>query len=237
MKKVTLAWRVPDAWLRRRAPGRHVPEGVDHVSVRPLALVDLTVFRAPVRVTPVAVGAAVAPELPLEKRHGLDVHKLAQRGRGHDVGVAHARGVAVGGDLHHAPGLHEGAEGAEEELHEVLMPPADERVPVEEALHHAGVREVVVHGPKLPRHVHEAWVHREARAVHVVQDLRAPLLERLHCLVDLLVALPQGLNGLESRGHDAPHVAEALAVLREEQREGEVGVAQDEGVGGGVDEL
>mmetsp|Transcript_80002 Transcript_80002/g.235304 ORF Transcript_80002/g.235304 Transcript_80002/m.235304 type:complete len:253 (-) Transcript_80002:636-1394(-) len=175
--------------------------------------------------------------MPFEKGHCLHVCELVLNGRPHDVGVAHSHSRRVRGDLHRAARLHEGPQSSEEQTHEVLVSPIDYGMAVEEALDGAGVREVVVDGAQRVLHALEARVDRDAGAVHPVVDLRVVFLQGLDALVDLLVALPQRLYLLESRGDDAAYVTECLSVRRKVQAEGEVGVAKDSTVCQGVDEL
>mmetsp|Transcript_6533 Transcript_6533/g.21026 ORF Transcript_6533/g.21026 Transcript_6533/m.21026 type:complete len:242 (+) Transcript_6533:124-849(+) len=206
--------------LRGQALARGlVCEAVNHVPLRGLGVVALVVLRVRplVDIALVAVGAAVAVEVPLQEGHGLRVHELVLQGGAHDVGVAHADGAHVGGHLHGAAGLHEGAQGTEEEAHEVLVAPVHQGVAVEEALDGAGVGEVVVDGAEGVLHALKARVDGDARAVHAVVDLGEVLLERLDALVDLLVALPQRLHLFEGGRNDPAHVAERLAMLCELQ--------------------
>mmetsp|Transcript_95157 Transcript_95157/g.213117 ORF Transcript_95157/g.213117 Transcript_95157/m.213117 type:complete len:243 (-) Transcript_95157:358-1086(-) len=221
-------WRQPHLLGIELLAGRLVSEAVDHVPLCRLSIVALVVLgiRPLVHIALVSIGAAVAMQVPLQKRHGLHVHKLIVDGGANDVRVAHAYSSHVRGDLHAAPRLHEGPQGAEEEAHQVLMPPVYHGVAVEESLDGAGVWEVVVHCPKGLLHPLESRVDCNARAVHPVVDLGEMILEDLDARVDLLVALAEDLDGLEGRGDDPPDVAQALAVLREQEGEREVGVAQ-----------
>mmetsp|Transcript_98952 Transcript_98952/g.275411 ORF Transcript_98952/g.275411 Transcript_98952/m.275411 type:complete len:328 (-) Transcript_98952:635-1618(-) len=117
------------------------------------------------------------------------------------------------------------------------MPPSNKRVPIKEALHYAGMGEVVINSPELPCHAHETRVNSQACAVHVVQDLGALVLQRLDRAIDLSVPLPQRLYRLEGSGDDAPDVAKALAVFRKQQRERQVCVADHQSIRNRIDEL
>mmetsp|Transcript_34401 Transcript_34401/g.92190 ORF Transcript_34401/g.92190 Transcript_34401/m.92190 type:complete len:367 (+) Transcript_34401:87-1187(+) len=234
---LVLRGRHADAHGCQLVTGRPVGEAVHHVRVRALVVVHLAVLRTPVLVAAVAVGTAVLAELPLEERKRLHVHEPAVPGAPDDVREAHARSPAVRRHLHDAARHRVGDKGAEEEVHQVGVPPPHVGVPVEEALNHAGVREVVVHSSELALHALEARVDGQPGAVHVVQDFGLHLFELLDGVFDLGVALLERLQLLESRRHGAADVTERLPVLREHEGERQVGVAQDERIGKRIHEL
>mmetsp|Transcript_66398 Transcript_66398/g.216050 ORF Transcript_66398/g.216050 Transcript_66398/m.216050 type:complete len:340 (+) Transcript_66398:172-1191(+) len=211
-----------------RAGGR-IAKAIDHVPVRRLCVVALVVGGVGplVDVSLVAIGAAVAVQVPLQERHRLDVQELVFESPADDVGEAYANGTAIGGDLHEATRLDVRAQGTEEQAHEVLVAPIHDRVPVKEALDRPGMREVVVHGAEATLHPLELRVGRDLGAVDTMEHLCEVLFQRRDALVDLLVSLAERVELLEGRRDHAADVAECLAVPDESQREGEVRVAED----------
>mmetsp|Transcript_111040 Transcript_111040/g.313150 ORF Transcript_111040/g.313150 Transcript_111040/m.313150 type:complete len:229 (+) Transcript_111040:307-993(+) len=228
---------MPYAQLWRITARGRVAVAVHHVRMRALALVVLAVLGTTFGVTTVTIGTTVSPQLPLQKGNGLDVNELAHRRSLHDVPVAHARGVAVGGDLHQAALLDEAAQRTEEETHQILVTPTHERVAIEETLDHSSVREVVIHGAEPCLHAKEARVHSQASAIHVVHHFSLEVVQLLDGGIDFGVPLSQDLKGLEGGRHSATRMTQGLPVLREQQRESEVGIAANQRIGTGVDEL
>mmetsp|Transcript_66399 Transcript_66399/g.216055 ORF Transcript_66399/g.216055 Transcript_66399/m.216055 type:complete len:397 (+) Transcript_66399:172-1362(+) len=222
-----------------RAGGR-IAKAIDHVPVRRLCVVALVVGGVGplVDVSLVAIGAAVAVQVPLQERHRLDVQELVFESPADDVGEAHTNGTAIGGDLHEATRLDVRAQGTEEQAHEVLVAPIHDRVPVKEALDRPGMREVVVHGAQRLLQALELVIDRDPGAIHSVPHLReVVLLQGLDGVVDLLVALPERVEVLEGRRDDAADMTQGLAVLGELQREGQVRVPEDRSVSHRIDEL
>merc|ERR1719238_1449553 len=124
-------------------------------------------------------------EMPLQERNCLDVNEFVARCRVQDVRKAHTRRVGVRSDLHGSPWFHEASESAEEQVHQVLVPPPCQRMAVQEALHHTCMWEVVIHRAELSLHIPEARVRCDPSAVDVVQNLRVVLLKLDHRVVDL----------------------------------------------------
>mmetsp|Transcript_43291 Transcript_43291/g.119722 ORF Transcript_43291/g.119722 Transcript_43291/m.119722 type:complete len:231 (+) Transcript_43291:145-837(+) len=168
---------------------RLIAKAVDHVVVCVLRVVTLVVdgVWALVLVTTITIRTSVPVQGPLQKGHCLDVHKFVLPGGVHDVRISHANSALVRGHLHEPSWLHEGAEGPEEESHEVFVTPIDHGMAIEEPLDGAGVWEVVINSTQGAINFLEALVDCDARAIHAMVDLRIMLLEGLNALVNLLV--------------------------------------------------
>mmetsp|Transcript_58831 Transcript_58831/g.137810 ORF Transcript_58831/g.137810 Transcript_58831/m.137810 type:complete len:231 (-) Transcript_58831:691-1383(-) len=97
--------------------------------------------------------------------------------------------------------------------------------------------EVVVHGPEGVLHALEAWVNSKPGAINIVKDFRVFVLKLLYGGINLRVSFSQDLDSFERCGDNPSHVAERLAMLRQQPSERQVGIADHKRIVHGTDQL
>lgn len=190
-EQIVLRWRAPYQCLGWNTATWFVSDCVDHVGALGLASVVFLLIWTSVGISPIPIRPMVVPQAPLEKWHRLDVKELTVLCSAQDIGKPNSCGIGVGGNFHHATGLHETSQGPEEEVHQVLMSPSHKRVAIEKALHHSGMWKVVVDCPKAVLHSLETRIDSKPGAIHIVQDFCMPVLKLLDSALNLGIAFTQ----------------------------------------------
>merc|ERR1712187_486351 len=90
-------WRQTHLLLTDVLPSRRIGEAIDHVSVRPLRIVALVVGRiwALVLVTPVAIGAPIPMQVPVQKWHRLHMEELVLDSPTNNIGITDSDSTCI----------------------------------------------------------------------------------------------------------------------------------------------